>query len=247
MFTAGAADCTSVQICSGVACPRTRTASSTSWRCGVIRSPRSCSVRRRPSAPGSPAWSSVDELSTGSMVGRARRLSSPASPTRRGSVCSGGVNEQVESRRSPYSRLRGGFSQSRRSSMTSDAGPPGAPRFSVVIRGYDRRQVDEHVARLQRVIARMRADLGARGRIDRPGFGPPNGPMPAGPPGPPMPPPPGKSPDADRRLHRPHAAHSAVRRGGGRGDPAAGPGPPPGPRASSCAPSSTSWPASAIS
>ncbi|NMH90709.1 hypothetical protein HF519_03755, partial [Pseudonocardia bannensis] len=35
----------------------------------------------------------------------------------------------------------------------------GAPRFDVVLRGYDRRQVDEHVARLQRVLARMRADL----------------------------------------------------------------------------------------
>jgi hypothetical protein len=43
--------------------------------------------------------------------------------------------------------------------MTTDAGAPGAPRFDVVLRGYDRRQVDEHVARLQRVIARMRADL----------------------------------------------------------------------------------------
>jgi hypothetical protein len=43
--------------------------------------------------------------------------------------------------------------------MTTDAGAPGAPRFDVVLRGYDRRQVDEHVARLQRVLARMRADL----------------------------------------------------------------------------------------
>ncbi|MBW0100150.1 DivIVA domain-containing protein, partial [Pseudonocardia sp. KRD-184] len=43
--------------------------------------------------------------------------------------------------------------------MTSDAGVPGAPRFDVVLRGYDRRQVDEHVDRLQRVLARMRADL----------------------------------------------------------------------------------------
>ena len=37
----------------------------------------------------------------------------------------------------------------------------GAPRFDVVLRGYDRRQVDEHVARLDRVVARMRADLDA--------------------------------------------------------------------------------------
>ncbi|MEN3270241.1 hypothetical protein [Pseudonocardia sp.] len=43
--------------------------------------------------------------------------------------------------------------------MTTDAGVPGAPRFDVVLRGYDRRQVDEHVARLQRVVSRMRADL----------------------------------------------------------------------------------------
>lgn len=43
--------------------------------------------------------------------------------------------------------------------MTTDAGASGAPRFDVVLRGYDRRQVDEHVARLQRVLTRMRADL----------------------------------------------------------------------------------------
>ena len=43
--------------------------------------------------------------------------------------------------------------------MTNDAGASGAPRFDVVLRGYDRRQVDEHVARMQRIIGRMRADL----------------------------------------------------------------------------------------
>jgi hypothetical protein len=43
--------------------------------------------------------------------------------------------------------------------MTADVGGPGVPRFDVVLRGYDRRQVDEHVARLQRVMSRMRADL----------------------------------------------------------------------------------------
>src|SRR4051812_20317961 len=43
--------------------------------------------------------------------------------------------------------------------MTTDPGVSGAPRFDVVLRGYDRRQVDEHVARLQRAVARMRADL----------------------------------------------------------------------------------------
>src|SRR2546422_1050923 len=44
-------------------------------------------------------------------------------------------------------------------SMTNDGGGSGAPRFDVVLRGYDRRQVDEHVARMQRIIGRMRADL----------------------------------------------------------------------------------------
>src|SRR3954454_3359020 len=80
--------------------------------------------------------------------------------------------------------------------MTSDAGPPGAPRFNVVLRGYDRHQVDEHVARLQRVIARMRADLSARNAGGfGPGYGPPRGPVPPGHPGPGMPPP-GQTPDA---------------------------------------------------
>ena len=32
--------------------------------------------------------------------------------------------------------------------MTTDAGAAGVPRFDVVLRGYDRRQVDEHVARI---------------------------------------------------------------------------------------------------
>ena len=75
--------------------------------------------------------------------------------------------------------------------MTSDAGPPGAPRFNLVLRGYDRRQVDEHIARLQRVIARMRAELDGRQQAAFP----PRGPMPhpGGPPG--MPPGMG-SPDA---------------------------------------------------
>ena len=45
--------------------------------------------------------------------------------------------------------------------MTNDGGGSGAPRFDVVLRGYDRRQVDEHVARLQRIIGRLRADLEA--------------------------------------------------------------------------------------
>ncbi len=71
--------------------------------------------------------------------------------------------------------------------MTADVGPPGVPRFNVVLRGYDRRQVDEHVARLQRVIARMRADLNARQQFgEGPGFGPPpRGPIPPGRPVPP--------------------------------------------------------------
>ena len=78
--------------------------------------------------------------------------------------------------------------------MTADGGERslGAPRFDVVLRGYDRRQVDEHVARLQRVLARMRADLDAARSQPfpavgpRPGMGP--GPLPpqSGPPvGPP--------------------------------------------------------------
>ena len=45
--------------------------------------------------------------------------------------------------------------------MADDAGLPTTPRFAVVLRGYKRRQVDEHVERLQRVFARMRADLDA--------------------------------------------------------------------------------------
>jgi len=45
--------------------------------------------------------------------------------------------------------------------MVSDGGDRflGTPRFDVVLRGYDRRQVDDHVARLQRVVARLRAEL----------------------------------------------------------------------------------------
>jgi syndecan 1 len=58
--------------------------------------------------------------------------------------------------------------------MTADGGdrPLGAPRFDVVLRGYDRRQVDEHVARLQRVLGRMRADLDAARSQPFPAVGP---------------------------------------------------------------------------
>ncbi|MCF7551578.1 hypothetical protein [Pseudonocardia sp. WMMC193] len=69
---------------------------------------------------------------------------------------------------------------------TADGGERalGAPRFDVVLRGYDRRQVDEHVARLQRVLARMRADLDAARSQPFPVVGPPPGmgpgPMPPG-------------------------------------------------------------------
>ena len=47
--------------------------------------------------------------------------------------------------------------------MTADGSdrPFGAPRFDVVLRGYDRRQVDEHLSRLQRLMGRMRSDLDA--------------------------------------------------------------------------------------
>src|SRR3954452_7666667 len=51
--------------------------------------------------------------------------------------------------------------------MTTDGADRsfGAPRFDVVLRGYDRRQVDEHLSRLQRVLSRMRGDLeAARGQ-----------------------------------------------------------------------------------
>jgi hypothetical protein len=51
--------------------------------------------------------------------------------------------------------------------MTTDGADRsfGAPRFDVVLRGYDRRQVDEHLSRLQRVVSRMRGELdAARGR-----------------------------------------------------------------------------------
>lgn len=52
--------------------------------------------------------------------------------------------------------------------MTADGGdrPFGTPRFDVVLRGYDRRQVDEHLSRLQRLMGRMRSDLdAARGKL----------------------------------------------------------------------------------
>ncbi|MDT7581763.1 MAG: hypothetical protein QOK35_3027, partial [Pseudonocardiales bacterium] len=65
--------------------------------------------------------------------------------------------------------------------MTTD-GPDrsfGAPRFDVVLRGYDRRQVDEHLSRLQRVLSRMRGELDtARSRSATPVLpGPPTGPF----------------------------------------------------------------------
>jgi len=41
---------------------------------------------------------------------------------------------------------------------TADGENP-APRFDVVVRGYDRRQVDEHIAGLERTISRQRTDL----------------------------------------------------------------------------------------
>ena len=45
-----------------------------------------------------------------------------------------------------------------RATMTADGSDRsfGAPRFDVVLRGYDRRQVDEHLSRLQRLMGRMR-------------------------------------------------------------------------------------------
>jgi hypothetical protein len=71
--------------------------------------------------------------------------------------------------------------------MTTDPGVSGAPRFDVVLRGYDRRQVDEHVARLQRAVARMRADLELARSQPLPVVASPSGGVPApgqqGPPG----------------------------------------------------------------
>jgi len=49
----------------------------------------------------------------------------------------------------------------------------GAPRFDVVLRGYDRRQVDEHLSRLQRLMGRMRGDLDAARSQAAPLLGPP--------------------------------------------------------------------------
>ena len=62
--------------------------------------------------------------------------------------------------------------------MTTDGADRsfGAPRFDVVLRGYDRRQVDEHLSRLQRVLSRMRGDLDAA-RTQAAPPGPPTGPF----------------------------------------------------------------------
>jgi hypothetical protein len=62
--------------------------------------------------------------------------------------------------------------------MTTDGADRsfGAPRFDVVLRGYDRRQVDEHLSRLQRVLSRLRGDLDAA-RIQAVPPGPPTGPF----------------------------------------------------------------------
>src|SRR5882724_1605909 len=42
---------------------------------------------------------------------------------------------------------------------TSDGETAAAPRFDVVVRGYDRRQVDEHIAGLERTLARQHTEL----------------------------------------------------------------------------------------
>jgi syndecan 1 len=59
--------------------------------------------------------------------------------------------------------------------MTADGSDRtfGAPRFDVVLRGYDRRQVDEHLARLQRLMGRMRNDLDAARTPPAAPIGPP--------------------------------------------------------------------------
>ena len=74
----------------------------------------------------------------------------------------GSDGERVGDRRSPYPRRRRPMS-GRSGGRIDDGrrGRPafGAPRFDVVLRGYDRRQVDEHISRLQRLMGRMRSDL----------------------------------------------------------------------------------------
>ena len=56
-----------------------------------------------------------------------------------------------------------------------------APQFDVVLRGYDRRQVDDYVADVQRELARMRADLEAARSQPFPVVSPPGGvPLPPG-------------------------------------------------------------------
>ena len=112
--------------------------------------------------------------------------------------------------------------------MTTDGADRsfGAPRFDVVLRGYDRRQVDEHLSRLQRVLSRMRGDLDAARAQAVPGRRPgrsrarrPSPTDPAAAPGR------ARRPRGARRrrhLHRPHADDPAGRGGRGRGDPGEG-------------------------
>ena len=61
--------------------------------------------------------------------------------------------------------------------MTADGSDRsfGVPRFDVVLRGYDRRQVDEHLSRVSRVLARLRADLEAASARPGPPMGSPAG------------------------------------------------------------------------
>ncbi|GAA2888898.1 hypothetical protein GCM10010472_54130 [Pseudonocardia halophobica] len=119
--------------------------------------------------------------------------------------CSVRVNASEREYGSPYPRRSERWGDDGKGrDMTADGGERslGAPRFDVVLRGYDRRQVDEHVARLQRVLARMRADLDAARSHPfpavgpQPGMGP--GPRPMGPGGP-MGPQPGPPPGARPR------------------------------------------------
>ena len=72
--------------------------------------------------------------------------------------------------------------------MTADGAdrPGGSPRFDVVLHGYDRKQVDEHIVQMQRVMGRMRADIDAlRNRpMPAPAPVPPPGGFAGAPPGP---------------------------------------------------------------
>jgi DivIVA domain-containing protein len=79
--------------------------------------------------------------------------------------------------------------------MPADGGdrPLGDPRFDVVLRGYDRRQVDEHLSRLQRAVNVMRTGLDSAQAVPTPTGVPGARPRPT-----PRPRPDGLAPGGDR-------------------------------------------------